>query len=54
MFPRFLECRSIKVEMKMYKNVISVHIRVKGEKVDKVGSFKYLGVVATVKSGFQA
>lgn len=40
--------------MKMYKNVISVDIRVKGEKVDKVGSFKYLGVVATVKSGFQA
>ena len=54
MFPRFLECRSIKVEMKMYKNVISVDIRVNGEKLDKVGSFKYLGAVATVKSGFQA
>ena len=38
----------------MYKNVISVDIRVNGEKLDKVGSFKYLGAVATVKSGFQA
>ena len=35
----------------MYKNVISVDIRVNGEKLDKVGSFKYLGAVATVKSG---
>ena len=38
----------------MYKNVISVDIRVNGEKLDTVGSFKYLGAVATVKSGFQA
>jgi len=43
MFPRFSECRYKEVEMKMYKNVISVEIRVNGEKLDEVVSFKYLG-----------